>query len=108
MKEKEGMEQIILKTDFPDIPLVKRGKVRDIYDLGEHLLLVATDRISAFDVVLPDGISEKGRVLTQISIYWFKQMEDIIPNHIVATKVKDFPQKLHKYAGILEGRSMLV
>ena len=102
------MNKVILKTEFPDITFVKGGKVRDIYDLGEHLLLVATDRISAFDVVLPNGIPEKGRVLTQISIYWFKQMEDIIPNHIVATKVEDFPQKLHKYADILEGRSMLV
>ncbi len=102
------MSKVILKTEFPDITFVKRGKVRDIYDLGEHLLLVATDRISAFDVVLPDGIPEKGRVLTQISIYWFKQMEGIIPNHIVATKVEDFPEKLYKYADILEGRSMLV
>ena len=102
------MNKVILKTEFPDITFVKSGKVRDIYDLGEHLLLVATDRISAFDVVLPDGIPEKGRVLTQISIYWFEQMEDIIPNHIVATRVKDFPEKLHKYADILEGRSMLV
>ena len=102
------MNKVILKTEFPDITFVKRGKVRDIYDLGEHLLLVATDRISAFDVVLPNGIPEKGRVLTQISIYWFKQMEDIIPNHIVATKVEDFPEKLHKYADILEGRSMFV
>jgi phosphoribosylaminoimidazole-succinocarboxamide synthase len=102
------MKDIILKTDFSDITFVKRGKVRDIYDLGEYLLLVATDRISAFDVVLPDGIHRKGRVLTQISIYWFKQMEDIIPNHIVATSVEDFPEKLHKYADILKGRSMLV
>jgi phosphoribosylaminoimidazole-succinocarboxamide synthase len=101
------MNDIILKTDFPDISPVKRGKVRDIYDLGQYLLLVATDRISAFDVVLPDGIPDKGRVLTQISIYWFKQMESIISNHVVATNVKDFPEKLHKYAGILEGRSML-
>jgi len=102
------VNKVILKTEFPDITFVKSGKVRDIYDLGEHLLLVATDRISAFDVVLPDGIPEKGRVLTQISIYWFEQMEDIIPNHIVAARVKDFPEKLHKYADILEGRSMLV
>lgn len=102
------MNKVILKTEFPDITFVKSGKVRDIYDLGEHLLLVATDRISAFDVVLPDGIPEKGRVLTQISIYWFEQMEDIIPNHIVATKVEDFPEKLHKYADTLEGRSMLL
>lgn len=102
------MNKIILKTEFPDLPLVKRGKVRDIYDLGEYLLLVATDRISAFDVVLPSGIPGKGRVLTQISIYWFQQIEDIIPTHIVATRVKDFPEKVHKYADILEERSMLV
>jgi phosphoribosylaminoimidazole-succinocarboxamide synthase len=102
------MEKVILKTEFPDIPLLNRGKVRDIYELGELLLLVATDRISAFDVVLPNGIPEKGRVLTQISIYWFEQMKDIIQNHIVATEVRNFPVKLHKYADILEGRSMLV
>jgi phosphoribosylaminoimidazole-succinocarboxamide synthase len=102
------MEKVILKTEFPDIELVKRGKVRDIYDLGGHLLLIATDRISAFDVVLPSGIPGKGRVLTQISIYWFKQMEKIVQNHIEATDVKDFPKRLHKYADILEGRSMLV
>ena len=108
MNEKEHLEQIILKTDFQDIPLVKRGKVRDIYDLGEHLLLVATDRISAFDVILPNGIPGKGRVLTKISVYWFRQMEDIIPHHIEAVDIKDFPANLKKYAGILDGRSMLV
>lgn len=102
------MDNVILKTELPDILLLNRGKVRDIYDLGELLLLVATDRISAFDVVLPNGIPEKGRVLTQISIYWFEQMRDIIQNHIVATEVRDFPEKLHKYADVLEGRSMLV
>jgi len=99
---------IILKTDLPDIKLIKRGKVRDIYDLDEHLLLVATDRISAFDVVLPDGIPGKGRVLTQISVYWFHQMEDIAPSHLVAADIMEFPVKLHKYRDILEGRSMLV
>ncbi len=102
------MNKVVLKIEFPDMSLVKRGKVRDIYDLGKNLLLIATDRISAFDVVLPDGIPEKGRVLTQISIYWFKQMEDIISNHIVATRINDFPKELHKYADIIEGRSMLV
>ena len=102
------MEKVILKTEFPDIELVKRGKVRDIYDLGGHLLLIATDRISAFDVVLPSGIPGKGRVLTQISLYWFKQMEKIVQNHIESTDLKDFPKRLHKYADILEGRSMLV
>lgn len=102
------MEKIILKTEMPDIGTLRCGKVRDIYDLGDYLLLVVTDRISAFDVILPNGIPGKGKVLTQISIYWFNQMEDIIKNHIVATKVRDFPEKLHKYADILEGRSMLV
>jgi len=102
------MEKVILNTEMPDIGNPRRGKVRDIYDLGGHLLLVATDRVSAFDVVLPNGIPHKGKILTQISIYWFKQMEDIIKNHVVATEVKDFPEKLHKYVDLLEGRSMLV
>lgn len=102
------MENVILKTDLQDIALLKRGKVRDIYDLGEHLLLIATDRISAFDVVLPNGIPGKGRVLTQISIFWFNQMKSIVPNHIEAVDVNDYPGILHKYADILDGRSMLV
>jgi phosphoribosylaminoimidazole-succinocarboxamide synthase len=102
------VNNVILKTEFPDILLLNRGKVRDIYDLGDFFLLVATDRISAFDVVLPNGIPEKGRILTQISIYWFEQMRDIIQNHIVSTEVRDFPEKLHKYADVLKGRSMLV
>jgi phosphoribosylaminoimidazole-succinocarboxamide synthase len=102
------MNKVILKTDFSDISFVKKGKVRDIYDLGEHLLIIATDRVSAFDVVLPDGIPNKGRVLTQISIFWFKEMENIISNHIVATEVKEFPENLRKYSDVLEGRSMLV
>lgn len=102
------MEKVILRTEFPDIPLLRRGKVRDIYDLGDYLLLIATDRISAFDVVLPSGIPGKGRVLTRISVYWFEQMEDIVRNHLTAENVTDFPGKLHKYADVLEGRSMLV
>ncbi|MBI4687252.1 MAG: phosphoribosylaminoimidazolesuccinocarboxamide synthase [Nitrospirae bacterium] len=102
------MKEIILKTEMPDIGAPRRGKVRDIYDLGDYLLLIATDRVSAFDVVLPNGIPDKGKTLTQISIYWFKQMESIIKNHIVATEVKDFPEVLHKYKEMLEGRSMLV
>jgi phosphoribosylaminoimidazole-succinocarboxamide synthase len=93
---------------MPDVGEPRRGKVRDIYDLGKHLLLIATDRISAFDVVLPSGIPGKGWVLTQISIFWFRQMEGIVGNHIVATEVSDFPAILQKYRGILEGRSMLV
>jgi len=102
------MSDIILKTEMPDVGTPRRGKVRDIYDLGEHLLLVVTDRVSAFDVVLPAGIPEKGKVLTAISVFWFKMMEDLVSNHILAIDVKDFPQKLRKYSDILRGRSLLV
>lgn len=102
------MAGVIMETNFNDIKLVRRGKVRDVYEVEDYLLIVATDRVSAFDVVLLNGIPDKGKVLTQISLYWFGQMEDIIENHIVATDVKDYPQILHKYKDILEGRSMLV
>ncbi len=99
---------VIMQTNFPDLKLVTRGKVRDIYDLGEHLLIVTSDRISAFDVIMNEGIPKKGQVLTQISIWWFKQMADLIPNHIIAVDVDDFPVETHKYRQQLEGRSMLV
>lgn len=102
------MTGIVLQTELTGINLTKRGKVRDIYEIDEHLLIIATDRISAFDVVLPNGIPGKGRVLTQISLYWFQQMKDIIQNHIVASRTDDFPEDLKKYKDILEGRSMLV
>src|SRR5512136_804247 len=102
------MSKLVFQTDFPDLKLAARGKVRDIYDLGETLLIVTTDRISAFDVIMKEGIPDKGYVLNQISIFWFRQMEDIIPNHIIAVEVKDFPAGCGKYAEILEGRSMLV
>ncbi|MDA8214642.1 MAG: phosphoribosylaminoimidazolesuccinocarboxamide synthase, partial [Nitrospiraceae bacterium] len=102
------MSDIVMETNFSDIKFLRRGKVRDVYEIDDYLLIVATDRISAFDVVLPNGIPDKGKVLTQISIYWFNQMKDIIENHIVATEVKDYPQILHKYKDVLEGRSMLV
>jgi phosphoribosylaminoimidazole-succinocarboxamide synthase len=82
--------------------------VRDIYDLGETLLIVATDRISAFDVVLPNAVPEKGRVLTQISRYWFSKTVDIVRNHLISTDVKDYPAECRKHAAVLEGRSMLV
>ncbi len=101
-------DDVVLKTEMPDIGIPKRGKVRDIYDLGEHLLLIATDRISAFDVVLPNGIPGKGKVLTGISMFWFRHMENIVKNHIVATDVADFPEMLKKYGDFLQGRSMLV
>jgi len=97
-----------METDLKDIKFIRRGKVRDVYEVDDYLLIIATDRVSAFDVVLPNGIPDKGRILTQISIYWFNQMKDIMENHIVATDVKDYPKVLHKYKDMLEGRSMLV
>ena len=102
------MSKPVLHTDFPDLKLAGRGKVRDIYDLGDSLLIVTSDRISAFDVIMNEGIPDKGYVLTQISAFWFHQMEDIIPNHIISTDVNDFPTECQKYADQLEGRSMLV
>ncbi|PKL51862.1 MAG: phosphoribosylaminoimidazolesuccinocarboxamide synthase [Nitrospira bacterium HGW-Nitrospira-1] len=102
------MDKMILKTDMPDIKFLRRGKVRDVYELGDSLLMIASDRISAFDVVLPNGIPGKGKLLTQISIYWFSQMEDIIKNHLIATNVDDYPSQCRKYREQLEGRSMLV
>lgn len=97
---------VMLTTKLP-FP-VRRGKVRDVYDLGEYLLIVATDRISAFDVVMPEGVPGKGRILTQVANFWFKATQDIIPNHLVATEVADFPASLQPYADQLEGRSILV
>jgi phosphoribosylaminoimidazole-succinocarboxamide synthase len=99
---------VVLKTELPGFPPPRRGKVRDIYDLGEHLLLVVTDRVSAFDVVLPNGIPGKGKILTEISVFWFRQVEEIIENHLVAVDVRDFPGELKKHRPILEGRSILV
>ena len=98
----------LLKTNLGDTPLIGRGKVRDLYSIGDNLLLVATDRISAFDHVLGSGIPGKGKILTQISLFWFDLVRDIVPNHLIATDVKDFPASLRKYADQLEGRSMLV
>jgi phosphoribosylaminoimidazole-succinocarboxamide synthase len=100
--------KVITETNFPTLKLLKRGKVRDIYDLGEHLLIVATDRLSAYDVVMPQGIPYKGKVLTQISNFWFEQTKDVIVNHIVATDVRDFPKTCEPYAEDLRGRSMVV
>jgi len=101
-------EKVLLSTDYKDLKLFKRGKVRDVYDLGEHLLIVSTDRISAFDVILPSGIPSKGQVLTAISLFWFEFTRDIIPNHLVTADVNRYPAQLDKYKGELEGRSMLV
>lgn len=96
------MADVIMETDFKDVEFLRRGKVRDVYEIDDYLLIIATDRVSAFDVVLPNGIAGKGRVLTQISPYWFSQMRDIIENHIVATEVKNYPKVLHKYKDMLE------
>ncbi len=95
-------------TRFPDIDLFKRGKVRDVYDLKDKLLVVSTDRISCFDVVLPTGIPRKGEVLTNLSLFWFEYTKDIVPNHLITAEVNDYPVELSKYKDILKGRSMLV
>ena len=102
------MSNPVLTTDFPGLKLAARGKVRDIYDLGDALLIVTTDRISAFDVIMNEGIPNKGYVLTQISAFWFREMEGIIKNHIISTEVADFPAECQPYADVLAGRSMLV
>ncbi|MGB9627150.1 MAG: phosphoribosylaminoimidazolesuccinocarboxamide synthase [Thermodesulfobacteriota bacterium] len=99
---------IVSKTEFKNMVLKGRGKVRDIYDFGDRLLIVATDRISAFDVVMPNPIPDKGRVLTQLSKFWFDFTKDIVPNHLISTEVEDFPKDCQPYKGILRGRSMLV
>lgn len=98
----------IPKTQFDDLSLVRQGKVRDIFDTGDALLMVTTDRLSAFDVVLPDLIPDKGKVLNQISVFWFKKMESIVQNHIITTNPKDYPDEFKPYAEALDKRSMLV
>src|SRR5262245_36105245 len=98
----------IIKTDLTGVKLHGRGKVRDIYDLGEHFLIVATDRLSAFDVVLPTPIPNKGKVLSQMSAFWFDTFKPFVPNHVVATKVDQYPSELQKFRDQIEGRSMLV
>ncbi len=102
------MTSAIQQTNFPDLKFLNRGKVRDIYAVGDNLLLVATDRISAFDVIMPNPIPGKGVILNRMSAFWFKQMEDIIDNHIISTEVSDYPPECSPYLDILEGRSMLV
>lgn len=99
---------VILKTELNNLKLVRRGKVRDLYDLGEYLLLVATDRISAFDFILPQGIPQKGIILNQISRCWFEIMEKVIPHHLISDKVESYPQVTPVYKKIIEKRSMLV
>jgi phosphoribosylaminoimidazole-succinocarboxamide synthase len=100
--------KILLYTDFKDLKLFRRGKVRDVYDLDDKLLIVSTDRISCFDVVLPNGIPGKGKVLTSISCFWFEFIKDIIPHHLITADVEQYPKELQKYKSELVGRSMLV
>jgi len=102
------MTPLVLETNLEGLKPPRRGKVRDVYDLGDTLLIIATDRISAFDVVLPNGVPEKGRVLTQISKYWFSKTEAIVPNHLITNDVSRYPAECLKHAAVLEGRSMLV
>jgi phosphoribosylaminoimidazole-succinocarboxamide synthase len=98
----------VFETNIPELSLRARGKVRDIYDLGEHLLIVATDRISAYDVVMPTPIPDKGRVLNEISAFWFKALARVVQNHLVSTNVRDYPRQCQPYAELLAHRSMLV
>ncbi len=98
----------VLTTDIKEFPLSWRGKVRDIYDLGDRLLFIATDRVSAFDVVMPNGIPGRGKVLTAISVFWFDFLKDVIDNHMITADIEEYPDELKKYAEVLEGRSMIV
>lgn len=102
------MQTAVTSVDLPGILKVKSGKVREIFEVGEHYLLVATDRISAFDCIMPNGIPRKGEILTRLSTWWFNLLEPIIPNHLVATDVRDFPSSLKPYSDLLRNRSMLV
>ena len=102
------MSKAVLSTNFPDIKLFRKGKVRDVYEAGENLLIVSTDRISAFDVILPNAIPDKGVILNKISVFWFNFTKDIIPNHFITDSVSEYPENLKKYKEILSGRSMLV
>ena len=102
------IKDVVLTTDFKDLKFFKRGKVRDIYIIGDKLLIISSDRISCFDVVLPNGIPGKGKVLTALSLFWFGLTKDIIPNHLISADVKDYPKEAQKYKEELQGRSMLV
>jgi phosphoribosylaminoimidazole-succinocarboxamide synthase len=102
------MSAVVLETDLAGLTLARRGKVRDVYDLGQHFLIVATDRISAFDYVLGSGIPDKGKVLTQLSAFWFDHLGDVVPHHVVAVDVASFPAVTAPHREILRGRSMLV
>jgi len=101
-------KEVLISTDFKDLKLYKRGKVRDVYDLGDKLLIISTDRISCFDVVLPCGIPYKGEVLNRLSCFWFEFIKDIVPNHLITCDIHQYPAGLKKYKDTLLDRSMLV
>lgn len=98
----------IFETNLPGLKLINRGKVRDIYDLDDKILLIASDRISAYDVIMPNPVPGKGEILTRISLFWFKIMEDIVSNHLISSNVEEYPESCKPYADVLNGRSMLV
>lgn len=103
------LQDALLRTDFPELELHASGKVRDVYRVdNEHLLFIATDRISAFDYVLASGIPNKGKVLTQLSLFWFEFLHEVVPNHVISSKVEEYPSHLQSHADDLRGRSMLV
>lgn len=102
------IENTVYRTDIKEFPKFADGKVRDVYDLGDKLLVVASDRLSAFDVVLPNPIPNKGEILTKMSVFWFKLLKDVVPNHFITADVDKFPQELQQHKDILKGRSMLV
>ena len=102
------MSKVITSTSLPGVERISTGKVRDIYGVGENLLIVATDRISAFDCVLPQGIPDKGRVLTRMSLFWFDYLKDVVLNHLITAEVDEYPDPLPKFRDQLAGRSMLV
>lgn len=103
-----NLPPVITRVELPGVPHFRSGKVREVFDLGEHLLFVATDRISAFDCILPTGIPGKGHVLTQLSAWWFQRLAGIVPHHVVTSDVRDFPALLRPFTELLRGRSMLV
>ena len=101
-------DDVVLQTKLEGLPVPHRGKVRDVYDLGDTLLIVASDRLSAFDVVMPNGVPDKGKVLTRISLFWFDLLKDVVPNHLITADVAAMPAAVRPHAAVLAGRSMLV
>ena len=101
-------ENTVFQSEFEELKLLKRGKVRDVYEIDDKLLIVASDRMSAFDVVMDDPIPDKGKILTSISIFWFSNLESIVENHVISTSIDEYPEPCQRYRSEIEGRSMLV